>query len=262
MFGFFRRKNQDQKAAEAAAEFAAAAERTEAEQQALAEARQAVANGTATLVQQALVMQADEAAQQAAAATPAATPATTPVTEAAVVPGPGTPVPTGMSPAEAAATTFTATAESATGAASPAAASPRQQRHPQHLQHLLTTRLPGARWSGRLPCRSSAIWPRRPRQTGRPKPLRTPDMLQAPMKRQRWPPGKRRHDRLRPRRPRHQPPCPPRTATARSSRPPRHCRRPCARHGRAGSNGCAAGWRVPVHSWAAFSSQQNRRVAV
>jgi signal recognition particle-docking protein ftsY len=122
MFGFFRRKNQDQKAAEAAAEFAAAAERTEAEQQALAEARQAVANGTATLVQQALVMQADEAAQQAAAATPAATPATTPVTEAAVVPGPGTPAPTGMSPAEAAATTFTATAESATGAASPAAA--------------------------------------------------------------------------------------------------------------------------------------------
>ena len=118
MFGFFRRKNQDQKAAEAAAEFAAAAERTEAEQQALAEARQAVANGTATLVQQALVMQADEAAQQAAAATPA----TTPVTEAAVVPGPGTPAPTGMSPAEAAATTFTATAESATGAASPAAA--------------------------------------------------------------------------------------------------------------------------------------------
>lgn len=122
MFGFFRRKNQDQKAAEAAVEFAAAAERTEAEQQALAEARQAVANGTATLVQQALVMQADEAAQQAAAATPAATPATTPVTEAAVVPGPGTPAPTGMSPAEAAATTFTATAESATGAASPAAA--------------------------------------------------------------------------------------------------------------------------------------------
>ena len=117
MFGFFRRKNQDQKAAEAAVEFAAAAERTEAEQQALAEARQAVANGTATLVQQALVMQADEAAQQAAA-----TPATTPVTEAAVVPGPGTPAPTGMSPAEAAATTFTATAESATGAASPAAA--------------------------------------------------------------------------------------------------------------------------------------------
>ncbi len=122
MFGFFRRKNQDQKAAEAAAEFAAAAERTEAEQQALAEARQAVANGTATLVQQALVMQADEAAQQAAAATPAATPATTPVTEAAAVPGPGTPAPTGMSPAEAAATTSTATAESATGAASPAAA--------------------------------------------------------------------------------------------------------------------------------------------
>ena len=122
MFGFFRRKNQDQKAAEAAAEFAAAAERTEAEQQALAEARQAVANGTATLVQQALVMQADEAAQQAAAATPAATPATTPVTEAAVVPGPGRPAPTGMSPAEAAATTFTATAESTTAAASPAAA--------------------------------------------------------------------------------------------------------------------------------------------
>lgn len=122
MFGFFRRKNQDQKAAEAAAEFAAAAERTEAEQQALAEARQAVANGTATLVQQALVMQADEAAQQAAAATPAATPATTPVTEAAAVPGPGTPAPTGMSPAEAAATTSTATAESTTAAASPAAA--------------------------------------------------------------------------------------------------------------------------------------------
>ena len=122
MFGFFRRKNQDQKAAEAAAEFAAAAERTEAEQQALAEARQAVANGTATLVQQALVLQADEAAQQAAAAAPAATPATTPVTEAAVVPGPGRPAPTGMSPAEAAATTSTATAESATGAASPAAA--------------------------------------------------------------------------------------------------------------------------------------------
>ena len=122
MFGFFRRKNQDQKAAEAAAEFAAAAERTEAEQQALAEARQAVANGTATLVQQALVMQADEAAQQAAAATPAATPATTPVTEAAAVPGPGTPAPTGMSPAEAAATASTATAESTTAAASPAAA--------------------------------------------------------------------------------------------------------------------------------------------
>ena len=122
MFGFFRRKNQDQKAAEAAAEFAAAAERTEAEQAALAEARQAVANGTATLVQQALVMQADEAAQQAAAATPAATPATTPVTEAAAVPGPGTPAPTGMSPAEAAATTSTATAESTTAAASPAAA--------------------------------------------------------------------------------------------------------------------------------------------
>jgi signal recognition particle-docking protein ftsY len=122
MFGFFRRKNQDQKAAEAATEFAAAAERTEAEQQALAEARQAVANGTATLVQQALVMQADEAAQQAAAATPAATPATTPVTEAAAVPGPGTPAPTGMSPAEAAATTSTATAESTTAAASPAAA--------------------------------------------------------------------------------------------------------------------------------------------
>ena len=122
MFGFFRRKNQDQKAAEAAAEFAAAAERTEAEQQALAEARQAVANGTATLVQQALVMQADEAAQQAAAATPAATPATTPATEAAAAPGPGTPTPTGMPPAEAAATTSTAPTESATGAASPAAA--------------------------------------------------------------------------------------------------------------------------------------------
>jgi signal recognition particle-docking protein ftsY len=128
MFGFFRRKNQDQKAAEAAAEFAAAAERTEAEQQALAEARQAVANGTATLVQQALVLQADEAAQQAAAAAPAATPATTPATEAAAAPGPGTPAPTDMSPAEAAAATSTAAAESttaaesATGAASPAAA--------------------------------------------------------------------------------------------------------------------------------------------
>ncbi len=122
MFGFFRRKNQDQKAAEAAAEFAAAAERTEAEQAALAEARQAVANGTATLVQQALVMQADEAAQQAAAAAPAAAPATTPATEAAAAPGPGTPAPTGMSPAEAAATTSTAPTESATGAASPAAA--------------------------------------------------------------------------------------------------------------------------------------------
>ena len=122
MFGFFRRKNQDQKAAEAATEFAAAAERTEAEQQALAEARQAVANGTATLVQQALVMQADEAAQQAAAAAPAAAPATTPATEAAAAPGPGTPAPTGMSPAEAAATTSTAPTESATGAASPAAA--------------------------------------------------------------------------------------------------------------------------------------------
>ena len=128
MFGFFRRKNQDQKAAEAAAEFAAAAERTEAEQQALAEARQAVANCTATLVQQALVMQADEAAQQAAAAAPAATPATTPATEAAAAPGPGTPAPTDMSPAEAAAATSTAAAESttaaesATGAASPAAA--------------------------------------------------------------------------------------------------------------------------------------------
>ena len=122
MFGFFRRKNQDQKAAEAAAEFAAAAERTEAEQAALAEARQAVANSTATLVQQALVMQADEAAQQAAAAAPAAAPATTPATEAAAAPGPGTPAPTGMSPAEAAATTSTAPTESATGAASPAAA--------------------------------------------------------------------------------------------------------------------------------------------
>ena len=122
MFGFFRRKNQDQKAAEAAAEFAAAAERTEAEQQALAEARQAVANGTATLVQQALVMQADEAAQQAAAATPAATPATTPATEAAAAPGPEAPAPTGMSPAEAAAATSTAAAESTTAAASPAAA--------------------------------------------------------------------------------------------------------------------------------------------
>lgn len=122
MFGFFRRKNQDQKAAEAAAEFAAAAERTEAEQQALAEARQAVANGTATLVQQALVMQADEAAQQAAAAAPAAAPATVTATEAAAAPGPEAPAPTGMSPAEAAAATSTAAAESTTAAASPAAA--------------------------------------------------------------------------------------------------------------------------------------------
>ena len=122
MFGFFRRKNQDQKAAEAAAEFAAAAERTEAEQQALAEARQAVANGTATLVQQALVMQADEAAQQAAAAAPAAAPATVTATEAAAAPGPEAPASTGMSPAEAAAATSTAAAESTTAAASPAAA--------------------------------------------------------------------------------------------------------------------------------------------
>ncbi len=122
MFGFFRRKNQDQKAAEAAAEFAAAAERTEAEQQALAEARQAVANGTATLVQQALVMQADEAAQQTAAAAPAAAPATVTATEAAAAPAPEAPAPTGMSPAEAAAATSTAAAESTTAAASPAAA--------------------------------------------------------------------------------------------------------------------------------------------
>ena len=123
MFGFFRRKNQDQKAAEAAAEFAAAAERTEAEQQALAEARQAVANGTATLVQQALVMQADEAAQQATAAPPAAGTvaagtAAEPVTEAAAAPTPEAPAPVGLAPTEAAVATST------TAAASPAPAAP------------------------------------------------------------------------------------------------------------------------------------------
>ena len=123
MFGFFRRKNQDQKAAEAAAEFAAAAERTEAEQQALADARQAVANGTATLVQQALVMQADEAAQQAAAAPPAAGTvaagtAAEPATEAAAAPTPEAPAPVGLAPTEAAVATST------TAAASPAPAAP------------------------------------------------------------------------------------------------------------------------------------------